>query len=32
VKTGMQLELVFRKNHYWEGIHNYWWKCAPVRC
>lgn len=32
VKTGMPVELVFRKNHYWEGIHNYWWKCAPVRC
>ncbi len=32
VKTGMPVEITFRKNHYWEGIHNYWWKCMPVRC
>jgi len=32
VKTGMPLEMVFRQVHYWEGIHNYWWKCAPIRC
>jgi len=32
VKTGMPVEMVFRKVHYFEGIHNYWWKCTPIRC
>ncbi|TET15131.1 MAG: hydroxymethylglutaryl-CoA synthase family protein [Dehalococcoidia bacterium] len=32
VKTGMPVEVTFRKVHYFEGIHNYWWKCAPIRC
>ncbi len=32
VKTGMPVEVSFRKVHYFEGIHNYWWKCTPVRC
>ncbi len=31
VKTGMPVEMTFRKLQYAEGIHNYWWKCAPVR-
>jgi hydroxymethylglutaryl-CoA synthase len=32
VKTGMEVEVSFRKVHFFEGIHNYWWKCTPVRC
>lgn len=32
VKTGMPVEMSFRKVHYFEGIHNYWWKCTPIRC
>ena len=32
VKTGDPVELTFRKLHYVDGVHNYWWKCAPVRC
>jgi len=32
VETEMPVELTFRKLHYWEGIHNYWWKCMPIRC
>ncbi len=32
VKTGMPVEMAFRKVHYFEGIHNYWWKCTPIRC
>jgi len=32
VKTGMPVEMTFRKLQYAEGIHNYWWKCAPIRC
>ncbi|MFC1963154.1 3-oxoacyl-[acyl-carrier-protein] synthase III C-terminal domain-containing protein [Chloroflexota bacterium] len=32
VKTDMPVEMSFRKLHYSEGIHNYWWKCTPIRC
>jgi len=32
VTTGMKVEFTFRKVHTFEGIHNYWWKCAPIRC
>ncbi|HEY48790.1 MAG TPA: hydroxymethylglutaryl-CoA synthase family protein [Dehalococcoidia bacterium] len=32
VKTGMEVEVSFRKVHFFEGIHNYWWKCTPIRC
>ncbi len=32
VKTGMPVEVSFRKVHFYEGIHNYWWKCTPIRC
>jgi len=32
VKTDMPVEMAFRKLHYSEGIHNYWWKCTPIRC
>jgi len=31
VKVGMPLEMSFRKLHAVEGIHNYFWKCIPVR-
>ena len=32
VTAGMEVEMTFRKLHYVNGIHNYWWKCSPVRC
>lgn len=32
VKIGMPLEMSFRKLHTVGGIHNYYWKCIPVRC
>ncbi len=32
VKTGMPVEVSFRKVHFFESIHNYWWKCTPIRC
>jgi hydroxymethylglutaryl-CoA synthase len=32
VKTGMPVEVAFRQVHFFEGIHNYWWKCTPIRC
>ena len=32
VKTDMEVEMTFRKLHVVEGIHNYWWKCSPIRC
>lgn len=32
VKTGMPVEVSFRQVHFFEGIHNYWWKCTPIRC
>jgi uncharacterized OB-fold protein len=31
VKIGMPLEMSFRRLYYWEGVHNYFWKCVPVR-
>ncbi len=31
VEIGMPLEMTFRKFHSSEGIHNYYWKCMPVR-
>ncbi|MEK7848458.1 MAG: 3-oxoacyl-[acyl-carrier-protein] synthase III C-terminal domain-containing protein [Chloroflexota bacterium] len=31
VKPGIPLELSFRLLHVVEGIHNYYWKCLPVR-
>ncbi len=31
VKPGMPVELSFRLLHVVEGIHNYYWKCLPVR-
>jgi uncharacterized OB-fold protein len=32
LKVGMPVELTFRKIHEGSGIHNYYWKCRPVRC
>ncbi|MDY6833296.1 MAG: OB-fold domain-containing protein [Chloroflexota bacterium] len=32
VKTDMPVEMTFRKLHTVNGVHNYWWKCAPIRC
>jgi len=31
IKIGMPVEMTFRHIRYVEGIHNYWWKCRPVR-
>jgi uncharacterized OB-fold protein len=32
IKVGMPVEMTFRKIRYVGGIHDYWWKCQPVRC
>ena len=31
VRVGMPVEMTFRKMRFTGGIHNYWWKCQPVR-
>ena len=31
VDIGMRVEMTFRKIHEGAGIHNYFWKCRPVR-
>ena len=31
VKVGMPVQMTFRKLYTAEGIHNYYWKCMPVR-
>ena len=31
VYVGMDVEMTFRKLRYVNGIHDYWWKCRPVR-
>jgi uncharacterized OB-fold protein len=31
IKIGMPVEMTFRHIRYVEGIHNYWWKCRPMR-
>ncbi len=31
VKVGMEVEMTFRKIAYVSGVHNYFWKCKPVR-
>jgi uncharacterized OB-fold protein len=31
VKVDMPVEMTFRKLYTAEGIHNYYWKCMPVR-
>ncbi len=30
-KVGMHVEMTFRKIGYVSGVHNYFWKCKPVR-
>ena len=32
IEIGMPVEFSFRKLFTSDGIHNYYWKCAPVRC
>jgi hydroxymethylglutaryl-CoA synthase len=32
IEVGQPLEMTFRRLYYIGGIHNYWWKCRPVRC
>lgn len=32
VEVGIPLEMTFRRLYTVGGIHNYWWKCQPVRC
>ena len=31
VKVGLDVEMTFRKIGYVAGVHNYFWKCKPVR-
>jgi uncharacterized OB-fold protein len=31
VSVGMKVEMTFRKLRYVGGIHDYWWKCRPIR-
>ena len=31
IQLGMPVEMTFRKLFTTEGIHNYFWKCMPVR-
>ena len=31
IKVGMPVEMTFRKIRFVGGIHDYWWKCRPVR-
>lgn len=31
IDVGMPVEMTFRKFHEGQGIHNYFWKCRPVR-
>jgi len=31
IVVGMDVEMTFRKLYTVGGIHNYWWKCTPVR-
>ena len=30
-KVGMSVEMTFRKIFFTKGVHNYYWKCKPVR-
>jgi uncharacterized OB-fold protein len=30
IKIGMAVEMSFRKLFFSDGIHNYFWKCAPA--
>ncbi len=31
IDIGMQVEMTFRKIHDGAGVHNYFWKCRPIR-
>jgi uncharacterized OB-fold protein len=31
IKIGMPVEMSFRKLYAAGGIHNYFWKCTPIR-
>jgi uncharacterized OB-fold protein len=31
IEVGMGMEVTFRRIHDALGIHNYFWKCRPVR-
>ena len=31
IQVGIDVEMTFRKLYTVGGIHNYWWKCTPVR-
>jgi 3-hydroxy-3-methylglutaryl CoA synthase len=31
VKVGLEVEMSFRKLHFLDGIHNYFWKSMPIR-
>lgn len=31
VKIGMTVEMTFRKTGFGQGVHNYYWKCKPLR-
>ena len=31
IDIGMQVEMTFRKIHEGAGVHNYFWKCRPIR-
>ncbi len=31
VKVGMSVEMTFRKTGFVKGVHNYYWKCKPLR-
>jgi len=31
VDIGMRVEMTFRKIHDGAGLHNYFWKCRPIR-
>jgi len=32
MEIGMPVEMVFRKLHEGQGLHNYCWKARPIRC
>ena len=32
VQVGMPVEMTFRQVRNIAGVHDYWWKCQPIRC
>jgi uncharacterized OB-fold protein len=30
-QLGAEVEMTFRKTFFEKGVHNYYWKCKPVR-